>query len=436
MEGLMKRLISIFLVVAMLLALSVTAIASRSGLHNFRSSGSYNAGQFNDVSGLEWFAEYVENAYNHGLMRGRSGEVFAPRDMITYGEAVALAVRLRRIYFTGSSDLAESVLFYAVYSDYARRHGITGGAGDYAVPATRAQFAELIHNALPLYMLAAINDIPDYGISDVGIGHSFHNAVYTLYRAGVLNGCYRFGSFRPSSHITRSEAAAIMTRVVVPSARIEFDLPTRLSVEDIFERSADAVFKLEMFDSEGYFIRTGSGFFITDAGHAVTNLHVLDHAVRAIITLADGRSFPVRGVHAFCFEDNLAIISIDTEEDEVWSYLTLANSDRLETGAAVYVIGSPYGLINSITAGIISNARRELDGTGFVQFTAPISFGSGGSPLLNELGQVVGVASSSFPNAQNINLAVPVNLVMRLEVGNYITLEDFHYGEDDYYFPA
>ena len=421
----MKRIISVVLVIIMLSALPVTALAQRGGMQNFRSSERYSAGRFGDVCETEWFAKYVRHAYNYDLMRGRSDDEFAPHDMLTYGEAIALAVRLRSTYFTSSAQLEATESGFEAYEQYALYHNMLDDAtGDYSAPATRAQFARLIHGALPIYTRPEINSIPDGSIVDVSTTYSFADATYGLYRAGILRGCADFGSFRPNSQITRAEAAAVMTRVVVPTSRVEFELPEKLPIEDMLARSASAVFMLEMFDNYGETIRTGSGFFITNEGHAVTNLHVLDHAIHAIITLADGRTFPVRGLHASCIETNLAIISIDTEIDEVWNYITLAESSLVETGESVFVISSPQGMMNSITSGVVSSAMRDMSAHEYIQFTAAISFGSGGGPLLNERGQAIGVASSSLSSGQNINFAVPSKLIRELEIEDYTVLKD------------
>ena len=199
-------------------------------------------------------------------------------------------------------------------------------------------------------------------------------------------------------------------------------LPAQIPAVYIFKQSADAVFLLETFDINGVSIRTGSGFFITETGLAVTNLHVISNAASATITLYNGDVYPVRGVHAISEEFNLTIISIDSDEAD-WDFLPFADSDLIETGNCVYAIGSPLGFINTMTAGIISNTSREIEGETLIQFTAPISFGSGGSPLLNTRGQVVGVTSSSYSYGQNLNLAVPINHVKTLQPGELVTLE-------------
>ena len=195
-----------------------------------------------------------------------------------------------------------------------------------------------------------------------------------------------------------------------------------LPAEIIYQKSTDAVFSLETFDIDGESIRTGSGFFISDTGLAVTNLHVIDGAASATITLSSGEVFPVQGVHGTSYEHNLAVISMDPGE-HLTTYLTYADSDLIETGNTVYTIGNPMGYANTMTSGIIGKTNREVDGGTLIQFTAPISFGSGGSPLLNTQGQVIGVASSSFSYGQNLNLAVPINHAKVIDIGESVTLE-------------
>ena len=285
--------------------------------------------------------------------------------------------------------------------------------------------------------LNPINHVPDYGICDVISDMTFadfNNAdlsyagdVYLLYRAGILSGSDSYGTFSPEAVVTRAEACAIMVRLADPLARVRAVPPARIPAEVIYERSIDAVFLLETFDKDGESIRTGTGFFITDTGYAVTNLHVIDNAASAEITLSNGDVFPVLGVNAKSEEYNLIIFSIDfnageNEKPAEISYLRLGDSDSAVEGSTVYALGNPLALVHTITDGIVANTYREVDGNIFFQFTAPISFGSGGSPVLNTLGQVVGVASSSFSYGQNMNLAVPANFIKELRIGKYVPL--------------
>ena len=406
----------------MLASLSLNALAE-TGLPNFTASNTYIAGQFRDVSAEDWFAPYVESAYNRGFVQGKGDGVFDPGGLLTLGEAVTLAARLRGIYYTGSADFPVSEPFYTAYTDYALENGMVDSHGDYGSPATRAKFAQLIYNALPADVFPGINAVPDYGICDVGYGADFYDAVYTLYRAGILAGSDHYGTFFPNSTITRAETCAVMTRLADPDTRQKISLPAKMPAEVIYQRSADAVFTLETYDGDGAYIRSGSGFFVSDTGLAVTALHVFDSAASAVILLNDGREYSVRGICALSLEHNLAIFSIGSDFGG-WSYLSLADSGLAETGSTVYSLGSPQELMSSIAEGIISNAKRELDGVVFLQFSAPISFGSGGGPLLNTLGQVVGISSSSVSQGQQLNLAVPVNSLRELEVGDCVPLDE------------
>ena len=424
----MKKVVTISLTTALILLLSASVLAaSTDGFANFTDSGSYTAGQFRDVNANDWFAPYVEGAYNYGFFQGKSIDTFEPGGLLTLGEAVTLAARLMSIYQTGSAVFPESTPFYSVYADYALSNGIIDGHGDYSAEVTRSRFAELMFRALPAEAFPEVNAISDYAICDVTPDASYGSAVYTLYRAGVLSGSDRFGTFFPDSDITRAEACAVMVRLANPALRQRVALPSAIPAELIFTRSTDAVFLIETFDEFDDSIRTGSGFFISDSGYAVTNLHIFENAARAEITLSCGDVYPIRGAYAVSEENNLVIIAIDSDAGG-WSYLNLADSDLIEVGNTVYALGSPLALINTITEGVVSSKSRELDGQVFIQFSAPISFGSAGSPVLNSLGQVIGVASSSFSYGQNLNLAVPVNFIKELTPGNRILISNLNRG--------
>ena len=390
----------------------------------------YVQGQFSDVSEPDWYARYVEDAYNFGFFRGLNTDNFKPDSFLTFSESLELVARLSRTYGMGSERGK------VVDSAYALEHGIIESRNDISLPANRLQFARLICAALPKEAFPEINSIPDYGICDVVSGMGFEDNIYLLYRAGIFCGTDQYGTFSPEKSITRAEACAMLVRIIDPLARIKAVPPKSIPAVVLYQRCMDAVFLLETFDADGESIRTGTGFFINDTGSAVTNLHVLDNAASAEVTLSSGDICPVSGVVAFSDEHNLAIFSVDLSGVAPGSsgagsqlmpgknYLKLSDSDLAVAGSAVYALGNPLAYVHTITDGIVANTYREVDGDIFFQFTAPISFGSGGSPVLNALGQVVGVASSSFTYGQNLNLAVPANFIKELEPGVCIPLDE------------
>ena len=446
---------------AMLLASLAEPPSVSAGFGNFEYTGDYTAGQFLDVSETDWFASYVEDAYNYGLIRGKSPDKFDPGGLLTRSDAATLAARLRSVFLMGTADFTEYVPAFSSY---------VGSA----VPITRAGFAELVYSALPPEAFAIINEINNFGICDVPHDAGYRDAVYALYRSGVLSGSDRFGTFFPNANITRAEACAVMVRLADPYSRVSFSIASKIPAELIFQRNCDAVFMIETFDADGKSIRTSSGFFISESGLAVSNRHVIDGAVSADITLYSGDVMKMKGVRAISEEFNLIIFELEaaagsdvgfgedagsgaagetianaglgsaagsdanTGSGSVAgsgantvpgpagagrSFLIIGDSDMLETGNDVYTIGSPISYINSMSAGIVSNVNREVGNEQLIQFTAPISFGSGGSPLLNTLGQVVGVTSSSFSYGQNLNLAVPIKHLLSLELGELMSLE-------------
>ena len=90
-------------------------------------------------------------------------------------------------------------------------------------------------------------------------------------------------------------------------------------------------------------------------------------------------------------------------------------------GEIIYTIGSPLGLENTISNGIISNPARE-DFYGYIQITAPISSGSSGGPLLNPYGEVVGITTGTLDTAQNLNFAIPIAKLTSVVQGSMQTL--------------
>ncbi len=195
-----------------------------------------------------------------------------------------------------------------------------------------------------------------------------------------------------------------------------------LSAKEIFAKCSDAVFYIEMYDSWGDVISTGSGFFIGTNGTAVTNYHVIDGASSAQVMLTDGSVYEVEGVYDYSEELDIALIKVSGSGFPV---LAMGDPSSIVAGEDIFAIGSPLGYDNTISQGIISNVKRTMGEVDFIQFTAAISSGSSGGALINEFGQVIGITSGSSifgEVAQNVNFAIPVTLINGLSAE---TLTDF-----------
>ncbi|MBO5733385.1 MAG: trypsin-like peptidase domain-containing protein [Clostridia bacterium] len=196
---------------------------------------------------------------------------------------------------------------------------------------------------------------------------------------------------------------------------------TTLTASEISDKVAPSVFYIEVYDEKLNLLGSGSGFFISSEGVAVTNYHVIEDTSVALIRTIDGDIFGVTNVIAYDAELDVAIIKIGKTELEGkivdgFPCVTMADSDKIKAGQTVYAIGSPDGLENTISDGIISNVNRKLGDNSFIQTTAPIYYGSSGGALVNEFGEVIGITSSGRPEAENVGFAIPINIIKLFDV--------------------
>jgi serine protease Do len=158
----------------------------------------------------------------------------------------------------------------------------------------------------------------------------------------------------------------------------------------------------------------GSGFIIDKEGYIVTNNHVVENADEIIVKLADGKEYDAEVVGRDPNTD-LALIKIKGSSDLV--PLPMGNSDGLDVGSWVVAIGSPFGLEQTVTAGIVS-AKGRVIGAGpydnFIQTDASINPGNSGGPLLNMNGEVVGINTAIIANGQGIGFAIPINMAQNI----------------------
>jgi len=157
----------------------------------------------------------------------------------------------------------------------------------------------------------------------------------------------------------------------------------------------------------------GSGFIVDKRGYILTNAHVIDDAVRITIKLDSGEEF-IAKVIGEDRETDLAILKIDTGRD--LPFVKLGDSSRSQVGDWVLAIGSPFGLARTVTAGIISQTRRETPYASifqkFIQTDAAINRGNSGGPLVNMDGEVIGVNSqiaTSTGDFNGVGFALPAN---------------------------
>lgn len=187
---------------------------------------------------------------------------------------------------------------------------------------------------------------------------------------------------------------------------IEAGMPPPLTPEELYKKLSPSVVRVNVRNAQAELVGHGSGFFVRDDSTVVTNFHVIEDGHSAEVVLSDGTTLlPVLGVEAFDMQSDVAILRVSAEKQKKIRPLILGRDELPQPASKAYVIGSPEGLDNSFSDGSVSG-HREMDGRTWIQTTAPISPGSSGSPLFNERGLVIGVATKSRVGGQNLNLAL------------------------------
>ncbi|MDD1415204.1 trypsin-like peptidase domain-containing protein [Dolichospermum sp. ST_con] len=157
----------------------------------------------------------------------------------------------------------------------------------------------------------------------------------------------------------------------------------------------------------------GSGFILDKSGVILTNAHVVDKADKVTVRLKDGRTFEgkVKGIDEVT---DLAVVKIDAGKD--LPVAPLGSSDHVEVGDWAIAVGNPLGFDNTVTLGIVSTLKRSSAQVGisdkrldFIQTDAAINPGNSGGPLLNGLGEVIGINTAIRADAMGIGFAIPID---------------------------
>jgi len=158
----------------------------------------------------------------------------------------------------------------------------------------------------------------------------------------------------------------------------------------------------------------GSGFIVSNDGYILTNAHVVDGADSIYVTLTDKREFKAKLVGADKRTD-VAVVKVEAKDLPT---VPVGDSNKLRVGEWVVAIGSPFGLENTVTAGIVSAKGRDTgDYLPFIQTDVAVNPGNSGGPLINMRGEVVGINSMIYSQTggfMGISFAIPIDEVMRV----------------------
>jgi putative serine protease PepD len=239
--------------------------------------------------------------------------------------------------------------------------------------------------------------------------------------AAVGVGTYAATGGRTTTTVVRQAVAASSAKPASSSttsvAQVYKDAAQ--GVVEVFERTGSS--SSFPFGGSQETIGQGSGFVYDTAGHIITNDHVVDGARSVTVRFANGKSYAAKVVGTDPSTD-VAVLKIDAPASQLHP-LTLGDSSTVQVGDGVIAIGSPFGLVNSVSTGIVSALDRTISSpnndaiVGAIQTDAAINHGNSGGPLLDTNGDVIGVNSqidSSSGGNDGVGFAVPVNTVQRI----------------------
>jgi S1-C subfamily serine protease len=196
---------------------------------------------------------------------------------------------------------------------------------------------------------------------------------------------------------------------------------------DIYAGVRDSVVLVQGTTSDGGVQGSGFVYAFSDRNVVITNFHVVYDTSSLSVTFSNGNGYSATVLGTDSYSD-LAVLSVDAPASE-FKPVEIVSSSTLRVGDLVIAIGNPYGLVGSLTTGVVSAMGRtimeEEYASGFaianiIQTSAPINPGNSGGPLLNAVGKVVGVTTAIVSDSQGLGFAIPSNTILR-EISALVT---------------
>jgi S1-C subfamily serine protease len=226
--------------------------------------------------------------------------------------------------------------------------------------------------------------------------------------------------FIVGSHFNNSSHGTSIITSVASNGSIAQTAASQDNITTIYNKVSPAIVEIDVtIQGRGFFRGVsgqGSGFLIDNQGDILTNYHVVEGAASVQVLLKNGTTITAK-VLGTDSTDDLAVVKVDTGSVAGITPLQFGDSNSVQPGQMIIAIGSPYGLTDSVTDGIISGLDRSVSGsnmTGMLQIDASINPGNSGGPLLDVNGFVLGI-NSAIENSANggIGFAIPSAIVQK-----------------------
>ena len=190
-----------------------------------------------------------------------------------------------------------------------------------------------------------------------------------------------------------------------------------LTAKEVYAKCGPATVEIVALDEYGESL--GSGFFI-EPGKVVTNYHVIKGAKKIIVKTYDNKKYEITNILGYDEALDLAVLQLDVK-----NVCLEISKEGAAVGEDIYTLGSPFGLTGTMTDGMISTASRVIDEVDYIQINAAISPGNSGGPLVNAYGEVIGINTMYYIDAQNLNFAVNINELKKVNTDQAISVSDY-----------
>ncbi len=212
----------------------------------------------------------------------------------------------------------------------------------------------------------------------------------------------------------------------------------KLDTEDIYAIAEKAVVTIKVYNKAGTHVSSGSGFFIDSNGLLATAHHVIDGAYSMKIEMLDGTEHSVKNVVAFDVDRDIALLRAELSEKN--DFLEI-EGDGITPGEAAYSFGSSLGFLDgSFASGVVASPLRETlveeGGDEYfyeLQYTAPVSSGNSGGPILNSKGKVIGIVTWGYTIGNSLNFATYIGELESLDTSYERTVRDFYLNTEYFY---
>lgn len=265
----------------------------------------------------------------------------------------------------------------------------------------------------------------DDSISFLNLFSDEDSSIIPSYMLAIMGRAYLYSD--PTSELYK--ATDLLPEISAANESSPKTVTTSFSQDYIaINETAQSMFLVEVYDNKDQCIATGSGFVAFDGHYFVTNQHVIDGSAYIIIYDDSGKN-KYKLTNLLIADEKLDVAILQFDQGFKYKSLEFDSTSTLLRGQPIVVIGSPQGVKNTVSNGIIS-AFVEDNGISSIQFTAAISPGSSGGALFNDDGKIIGLVYAKLKESENMNYALTIehveNLVKNINTVHYQTLKEYN----------